>query len=121
MAVVDTVILVLLGTALVFAILELGLSAYVVSVVDYYHQSRFNFIVFSSIWTMLVTAFLLLFPMASKRKSSSYGWIVGTTLALNCLTMIFWLGGFAAFADLWLGDFLIGVLAAELAFAVLLW
>lgn len=48
-------------------------------------------------------------------------WFTPTTIALNAVTMIFWLAGFAADADLYNGFSPRGTAGALLAFAVMLW
>lgn len=151
MVVTDLVTLVLLGTAAVFAIIELGLSAYIVSlgserVYTYYDPNyagtgyggyqygtrratapaEVDFLLFCSLWTLLVTPALIIFPIIWRTKANVGGrdkhTIFGPlTLALNAVTMIFWLAGFAALANLYGGGNPQGIAGALLAFAVMLW
>lgn len=129
MGIVDLAVLALLATAVVFSIIELGLSAHAVDVTsDFYYKTndRYSYLVFCSVWTLLVTAFLIAFPFVSRRNSSNQAahherWLTPLTLVLNTVTMIFWLAGFAALADLY-GDYSPhGEPGALLAFAVMLW
>ena len=122
MGLVDTAIFGLLGLALVWSIIELGLSAYAVDVTwsRSIANDRFGFLVFASLWTMLLTAFYILFPIFSRRSGGAEArWFSPLTLALNFVTTIFWLAGFAAVADLYGSAG--GVAGAILAFAVMLW
>lgn len=123
MGLVDTAIFALLGVALVWSIIELGLTAYAVDVTwrASVANARFGFLVFASLWTLLVTAFFILFPMFSRRSGGGEArWMSPLALALNGVTMIFWLAGFAAVADMYLGA-PSGTAGAILAFAVMLW
>lgn len=153
---VDLVFLPLLATALVFAIIELGLSAYTdsiatqaVEVESYdpcyagcgYGGYDFNgetepgdapgsvkYLVFASVWTMLITPALAILPMLGHRYNKFWidssgnpaAWVAPLTLALNAVTMIFWLAGFAALANLFGGTAPQGIAGALLAFAVML-
>lgn len=129
MGLVDLTLLGLYATALVFSIIELGLSAYIVDVTSnayYGTNSRYGFALFCSIWTILVAGFLFAFPLLSRRGNSVQGshherWMAPLTLALNALTMLFWLACFAALADLYNGFSPRDVAGAQLAFAVMLW
>ena len=122
------ILLALLVTSLVFTIVELGLSAYLVHVTasPYYSNSVYDYLLFCAIWTLLVTAFLLSFPFVGRGKSSiakhgSERWLAPVTLALNFVTMIIWLAAFASLADMYNGYNPQGVSGAQLAFAVMLW
>lgn len=146
MLALNIVLYVLLGTSLAFAIVELGLSAYVTSAYSgtqristgnaYSGYSWSNvkvkppaiivFLVFSSCWTVLVTVAALLVPWHYTRKglvTARLNTILAATfVALYSITMVFWL---ACFADL--ATILNGVLGvnpyfdAIIAFGVLLW
>lgn len=124
----DIVILALLVAAVVCSIIELGLSAYIVSslrdVFGRYYGGRvsstFNFTVFASIWSLLVSLFLLGWGFVSRSRGGSEGIFAPLTLALNTITMIFWLAGFAAVADLYDGA-PGGTPGALIAFGVILW
>ena len=134
MLVVDIAILALLGTALVFSIIELGLSAYVVSLTDRSYNygygtyrtetpGEYAFLLFDSLWTLLVVGVLAALDFFGARRggvSRPYPWLGWATLALNFLTWVFWLAGFAALAAFFGGNPR-GVGGALLAFAVMLW
>ena len=146
MLVLDVALLVLLGVALVFSIIELGLSADEVSLDSHHYYTYYNngygygygvqtgsppgeisFLLFCSLWTMLVTVFLIGFGFFMRRRNNALAsnntnkWLTPLTLALTAVTMIFWLAGFAALAHLYNGADVTGIAAALLAFAVLLW
>jgi Membrane-associating domain len=130
MGLLDLSLLALYGAALLFAVIELGLSADIVDVTSYGYygtNERYSFALFCSVWTILVAGFLLVFPFVSKRggntiqSSHQERWMAPLTIALNGLTMIFWLACFAALADLYNGFSATGLAGAQLAFAVMLW
>lgn len=124
MGLTDLSILALLGTALVFSIIELGLSAWAVDVTPSGSEAngRFGFLVFCSVWTIFVTGFLIAFPyFGTPSRGDVERWYSPLTIALNLGTMIFWLSGFAADADLYNGYNPRGTAGALLAFAVMLW
>jgi hypothetical protein len=125
---VDIIIFALLVAALVFTIIELGLSAYVINITLslYVSISTYNYLLFCSLWSFLVTGFLLVWVSLARGKSpvaktSSEKWLGPVTLALNFLTAVFWLAAFTSLADVYNGYNVEGVLGAQLAFAVLLW
>jgi hypothetical protein len=130
----------LLGTSLLFAIVELGLSAFVVSAFENTTQEYstwagyvdvkvkapaiVDFMVFSSLWTILLTVAAVLLPWHYTRKGSVTSKL-NTALAASFVagyfvTMVFWL---AAFADLatYLDVIADSYYSALIAFAVLLW
>lgn len=133
----------LLGTSLGFAIIELGVSAHVASfwtgTQSYYdpysgvnynvHVSTppiLNFLLFASIWTMVVAAAALVLPWFFSRKgavTSKFNTILGVTFAaIYFMTQVFWLASFADIAtSLGGGISPFGSLNALIAFAVLLW
>lgn len=130
----------LLGTSFVLGVVELGLSAFVVSAyenttqeydtwsgyinVDVKAPAIVDFIVFSSLWTMLVTVAALLLPWFYTRKGSVTPKLntvlAASFVATYFVTMVFWL---AAFADLatYLDYISNDYYNAMIAFAVLLW
>jgi hypothetical protein len=122
------IITALLGTAFIFSIIELGLSAYIVSLTStrYYSNSVYNYQLFASIWSLLVTSFFLAWPYlihsrSSIAKNNNERWLAPLTLALNFVTMVFWLAAFASLADLYNGYNPQDEAGAQLAFAVMLW
>ncbi|KAF3385525.1 hypothetical protein F1880_001748 [Penicillium rolfsii] len=146
MLVLHIVLYVLLGTALTFAIIELGLSAYVASaftgtseaytwdpyrgyVYTTVHQSApgiLIFIIFTACWTILLCGAALGLPWHYARKgavTSKLNTILGVTfIVLYFVTFVFWLASFADIeADLGGGVSWSDYLNAVIAFAVLLW
>lgn len=135
----------LLGSALVLAIVELGLSAYVVSSwgegrrkVSFsvyggysYHNVRSStpgilvFLLFASCWTIWITIATAVLPCFLARKSAvkpALNTVLGITFAVVYFaTMAFWLAGFADLATRLHGSKSIEYLDAIIAFAVLLW
>ncbi|KAI1459831.1 membrane-associating domain-containing protein [Annulohypoxylon moriforme] len=86
--------------AAVFAIIELGLTAYLVSTYDgwynyYYDYSppRINFMVFNSVWSLLVLLYVGVVPLY---LTSFFHRLAA--LALNAITTIFWFAGSIALA-----------------------
>jgi len=80
----------------VFAIIVLGLMAYAASDWSYYWSpSEVNFLLFTSIWTILALIYLILTPTHYPTIAHKYG-----ILAAEALTMIFWFAGFIALAVL---------------------
>ncbi|KAJ4163580.1 hypothetical protein LMH87_005301 [Akanthomyces muscarius] len=75
-----------------FLIIELGLTAYLVSI-SHGHESRFNFMLFNSLWTLIVIVYT---GLVKRAFSSLYHGIVG--LALLAITAMFWFAGSIAIA-----------------------
>lgn len=116
---VELITLVLLCTAALFAVVELGISGYVISLFMGYTLGQIGFLLFCSIWTVGVAVALLILPIVMRRKASAaaggqHTMLGRITFGLNTITMIFWMAGFAAFASIFGGG-------ALLAFAVMLW
>ncbi|KAJ5605286.1 hypothetical protein N7510_010440 [Penicillium lagena] len=146
MLALDIALYAILGTSLVFSIIELGLAAYVASAWTGAHQVSYynpweggysyenvnisappilDFLIFTAVWTMLVTGASLFLPWFFTRKgfSSKLNTILGIVFtAVYFVTMVFWL---AAFADITSylggGTSTSDYLNAVIAFAVLLW
>jgi hypothetical protein len=136
---------VLLGTALLFAIVELGLSAYVVSgysgSFEEYTCNGFScgyqtvkvstpgilaFLVFVSLWTMIVSVAAAVLPWFYARKgnvTSKLNMILGiSTIVVYFITSVFWLACFADIVTIFgAGNVYSDYLNAVVAFAVLLW
>ena len=55
--------------------------------------SQVNFLVFTSVWTLLATAYLALTPIYMPRAAHKF-----VILAIEAVTMIFWFAGFIALA-----------------------
>jgi hypothetical protein len=140
MLALNIILYALLGTSLVFAIVELGLSAFVVSAfanttqevetwggfvdVNVKAPAIVDFMVFASLWTILVAVAAVLLPWFYTRKGSvtpKLNTVLGASLVAGyAVTMIFWL---AAFADLatYVNAIADSYFGALIAFAVLLW
>ncbi|KAJ5209888.1 hypothetical protein N7491_009697 [Penicillium cf. griseofulvum] len=146
MLALNIVLYALLGTSLAFSIVELGLSAFVASAYSGtqgietwsaysgYSYTQVNvkpppilvFLVFSSVWTMLVTASALVLPWYYTRKgfvSAKLNTVLAAIfVAIYFVTMVFWLACFADLASLLGGGTSINpYYNAVLAFGVLLW
>ncbi|CEJ54987.1 hypothetical protein PMG11_01271 [Penicillium brasilianum] len=140
------VLYVLLGTALVFAIVELGLTAYVASIwtgdretytwdpyqgyvyttVHYSAPGILVFIIFSAVWTILVSAAALILPWFYTRKGAvtrKLNTFLGVSfIVVYFVTFVFWLACFADIeADLGGATSYSDYLNAVIAFAILLW
>lgn len=137
---------VLLGSALLFAIIELGLTGFIIS---QYGGSRrelscdsytdcsyvnvknsvpgiFGFVIFTAVWTMLVTVAAAVLPWFYARKggvTTKFNMILGiVTIVVYFVTCIFWLASFADIVSEYNSGFGYGdYLNAVIAFAVLLW
>jgi len=140
MLALNIVLYALWGTSLLFAIVELGLSAFVVSSFQNSTQevetwggfvdvkvkapAIVDFMVFSSLWTILVTVAAVVLPWYYTRKGSvtpKLNTILASSfVAAYSVTMVFWLASFADLATYWnvIADSYNGAL---IAFAVLLW
>lgn len=106
---------------LVFLIIELGLTAYLVTIGSgYYHDATVNFLLFNSIWSILVLLYLAIVPRIFARLYHS---IVG--LGLSGLTSLFWFAGSIALAanigTHCHGNFSCHVAQAAVAFGFFIW
>ncbi|KAF2179468.1 hypothetical protein K469DRAFT_741555 [Zopfia rhizophila CBS 207.26] len=87
----------------VLTIIVLGLTAYVVDAwngpFNYsWSPSSVNFLLFTSVWTLLAVAYLAITPVHF--PNLAHKWAV---VAVEAITMIFWFAGWVAVAALW-GD-----------------
>ncbi|KAI9691947.1 MAG: hypothetical protein M1820_009655 [Bogoriella megaspora] len=84
-------------TQVVFAIIVLGLTAYVANWWNrwYHHMSpsEINFLIFSSVWSLLALAYLVLAPWRFPDAAHKFA-----VLAVEGVTMIFWFAGFVSAA-----------------------
>lgn len=136
---------VLLGTALAFAIIELGLSAYIVSGFDGtrrafrcnglscgYYNVKYStpgilaFLIFTAVWTMLISVAAALLPWFFARRgtvTAKLNMILGiVTIVVYFITSVFWLACFADIVNMYgTGSGTSDYLNAVIAFAVLLW
>eukprot|EP00914_Ancora_sagittata_P030889 GHVO01062332.1.p1 GENE.GHVO01062332.1~~GHVO01062332.1.p1 ORF type:complete len:177 (+),score=6.21 GHVO01062332.1:54-533(+) len=98
--VAPAIVLGLRGVQVVFSIIVLGLTAYLVDVYNgpYTNWSphSVNFMLFTSIWTLLAVAYLVLSPTRFPRAAHKYA--IG---AVEFLTMLFWFAAFIAVAVRW--------------------
>ncbi|CAF9933498.1 MAG: hypothetical protein HETSPECPRED_008666 [Heterodermia speciosa] len=98
MDVTDLLALGLRAAQFVFAIISLGLNGHAV---HWYNTSslssssppRINFLLFTSIWTLLSLLYLTLTPRFLPSAAHKYA-----ILALDAVTMIFWFAGWVALA-----------------------
>ncbi|MCJ1289793.1 hypothetical protein MMC34_001326 [Xylographa carneopallida] len=125
----NKVLLPLRGVAVLFTIIELGLTAYGVSYFDrtysdgYYiytsNVGSLNFMLFNSLWSLLLLAYLLVTLRLAKFSHPI------ATFVLLLLTALFWFSGFIALAvavgptcD---GNHACQTVAAAAAFGAFLW
>lgn len=146
MLALSIVLYALLGTSLAFAIIELGLSGFITAAYSgtqevttwsaysgySYNQVNVNppailvFLVFSSVWTILVTVAALILPWYYARKgfvTAKLNTVLAAIfVAIYFVTMVFWLACFADLASLLGGGTSTSsYYNAVLAFGVLLW
>ncbi|KAG9240934.1 membrane-associating domain-containing protein [Calycina marina] len=81
----------------IFAIIVLGLLAYASDEWFWYwtSPSQINFLIFTSVWTLLAVAYLVITPGRFPTIAHKFG-----ILAAEVLTMLFWFAGFIALAVL---------------------
>ncbi|EOD49496.1 hypothetical protein GTA08_BOTSDO00131 [Neofusicoccum parvum] len=86
----------------VFTIVVLGLTAYVCDWwTSHWHANspaEINFLIFTSVWTILALVYLVVAPARFPVAAHKFG-----ILAAEALTMLFWFAGFIALA-VWLDD-----------------
>ncbi|KAG9662149.1 hypothetical protein KCU81_g2341, partial [Aureobasidium melanogenum] len=82
----------------IIAIIVLATSAYVTSAFHNGSPSSINFLVFSSVWTLLALIYLSL--TSWKLERFAHPWII---CGVESLTMLFWFAGFIA-AAVYLSD-----------------
>ncbi|KAL8712808.1 MAG: hypothetical protein Q9220_003016 [cf. Caloplaca sp. 1 TL-2023] len=120
--------LALRGFQLLFAIISLGLNAYLVDTFTgpfSNSPSRVNFMLFNSIWTLIpALPFLALAPRFLSASSPANMKVV--YLAVDALTALFWFAGFIALA-VWYNDLdycfgrVCGVIVASCVFGAFEW
>ncbi|KAH9882226.1 hypothetical protein J1614_001398 [Plenodomus biglobosus] len=93
--VAPAIVLGLRGVQLLFSLIVLGLSAYLI---DSYWWSphSVNFMLFTSLWTFLAVAYLALAPTRFPRAAHKFA-----ILGVEFLTMLFWFAAFVAVAVRW--------------------
>lgn len=86
---------ILTGVLAIFSIIILGLTGYVANVLDSGSPDSNNFLIFCSVWSLLVVAYLLI----ANRLPFFNKWV---PIAVLAVTVIFWFAGSIA-AAAWLG------------------
>ncbi|KAM3513865.1 hypothetical protein MY11210_002493 [Beauveria gryllotalpidicola] len=86
------IFIIVYAVLVVFAIVELGLTADLVSRFNG-HPSRYNFMLFNSVWTLVIAVYT---GLVKRIFSGLYHAIAG--LALFAITAIFWFSGSIAVA-----------------------
>lgn len=76
----------------IFSFLVMALTA---AVMNRGKHPTFSFVLFTSIWSLLVLGYLILAPSRYPEFAHKFA-----ILGVEFITMIFWFGGFVAFADL---------------------
>lgn len=109
------------AVAAVFTVIELGLTSYLVSPFYWGTPSDLSFMVFNSVWSLLLLAYLFLTPLYYARVF--HGLIA---LVLEWITVIFWFAGSIALAASWgsprcNGDTYCGSTEAAIAFGFFIW
>ncbi|PSN61588.1 hypothetical protein BS50DRAFT_503754 [Corynespora cassiicola Philippines] len=81
----------------VFTIIVLGLTAYVVDSYWWgWSPDSVNFMLFTSVWTILALAYLLLAP--TRFPAAAHKWAIAGVEGVTC---IFWFAAWVAMATLW--------------------
>jgi hypothetical protein len=96
--VAPAIIMGLRGVQVLFSIIVLGLTAYLVDAYITWVPGSVAFMLFASIWTLLAVAYLMLAPTRFPAAAHKYA-IAG----VEFVTMVFWFAAFVAVASLW-GD-----------------
>lgn len=119
-------VLPLRGVQAVFSIIVLGLTAYVVDAFTNpwgsWSPDSVSFMLFTSIWTLLAVAYLVLAPTRFPAAAHKFA-IAG----VEAVTMIFWFAAWVAVAALW-GDIrcgsrggICGAGTAAIVFGAIIW
>ncbi|KAF2682246.1 hypothetical protein K458DRAFT_391271 [Lentithecium fluviatile CBS 122367] len=102
MAFLEVAVLPLRAIQALFSIIVLGLTAYIVDTATNpwgsWSPHSVNFMLFTSIWTLLAVAYLVLTPTRFPQFAHKFA-IAG----VEALTMLFWFAAWVAVAALW-GD-----------------
>ncbi|KAF1839324.1 hypothetical protein BDW02DRAFT_148118 [Decorospora gaudefroyi] len=89
-------VLSLRGVQVVFSIIVLGLTAFIVSEYVNWSPASVDFMLFTSIWTLLVLIYLTLAPSRFPRAAHKFA-----IMGVEALTMLFWFAAFVAVATYW--------------------
>ncbi|KAK4124259.1 hypothetical protein N657DRAFT_617291 [Parathielavia appendiculata] len=105
----------------VFAVIELGLTSYLVSPWRWGTPSILGFMLFNSLWSLLVLAYLFLTPLYFSRLYHSLA-----ALVIEWITVIFWFAGSITLASYGAtsscaGNNYCGSWQAAIAFGFFLW
>ncbi|CAA9961942.1 hypothetical protein CFE70_005342 [Pyrenophora teres f. teres 0-1] len=101
--VAPAIVMGLRGAQVVFSIIVLGLSAYLVDAYVAWTPASVAFMLFTSIWTLLAVAYLVLAPMRFPAAAHKFA-IAG----VEFITMVFWFAAFVAVATRWGGYWWVG-------------
>jgi len=127
MAFLDVAVLPLRAVQVVFSIIVLGLTAYVINAFNTpygwdWSPDSVDFMLFCSIWTLLVVAYLVITPSRFPHLAHKYA-----VAAVEAVTMIFWFAAWVAVATLW-GDWhcgsrggVCGAGTAAIVFSAFIW
>jgi len=88
-----TIVVIVVAVAVVLDIIELGLTAYLVSWIRPGTPGQFSFMLFNSLWSLLVLAYVGLTPTYYDRLFHRLA-----ALGLELVTLIFWFAGSIALA-----------------------
>src|SRR3569833_3439291 len=107
--------------AVVLCVIELALTAYVAAAYWGWSPDRVNFLIFNSIWALLVLAYVGIAPLYYTRIFHRLA-----SLVLEALTMNFWFAGSIALAVLvgapkYHGNTVCGAAKGAVAFGFFLW
>ncbi|KAI4618972.1 hypothetical protein J4E83_005923 [Alternaria metachromatica] len=94
--VAPALVLGLRGVQVVFSIIVLGLTAYIVDAYVTWVPASVAFMLFTSIWTLLAVAYLVLAP--ARFPAAAHKFAIG---GVEFITMIFWFAAFVAVATRW--------------------
>jgi len=99
MAFIEALMLLIRAVQVLFAIIVLGTEAYASSAWSWWWSpASINFLIFTSVWTLLAVAYLVITPTRYPTAAHKFG-----ILAAEALTMLFWFAGWVAVAAM-LGD-----------------
>ncbi|RMZ70758.1 MARVEL-like domain [Pyrenophora seminiperda CCB06] len=101
--VAPALVLGLRGVQVLFSIIVLGLSAYLVDAYVGWTPASVAFMLFTSIWTLLAVAYLILAPMRFPAAAHKFA-----IAAVEFVTMVFWFAAFVAVAARWSGYWWVG-------------
>jgi hypothetical protein len=101
--VAPALVLGLRGVQVLFSIIVLGLTAYLVDAYIDWVPASIAFMLFTSIWTLLAVAYLTLAP--ARFPAAAHKFAIG---GVEFVTMIFWFAAFVAVASRWGNSWWVG-------------